>query len=92
VSTPFASIVQKRFPIACRHTTFGLLISTDPLYNRVYVSDVLRATSAAKAFSTLRAARNKLKGAFVVSVNSTRTFTVQDVLQVFFSLLSSNSP
>jgi hypothetical protein len=67
LSFPLATTGRKRFPIVCRHAAFEFLLSSDPLYNRFYVSDVLRATSAAKAISTLCAACNKHKETLLLS-------------------------
>ena len=57
----------------------GLTIASDQLSKRAYVSDIKNNSPASKLFSTPRATRNKIKGAYIISINGDPVFTKEDV-------------
>ena len=73
---PFDETITKTLKVTSRDSSFGLELATDPLYNRAYVVDVKNRSSAQRMFSTIKAARNKIKGAFIVSIDGEQVFTV----------------
>jgi hypothetical protein len=87
---PFAATISKTVPIRCSHPTFGILLSVDDLYKRVFVSSIIPTGSFSKAFSTKKAARNKSRGAFIVSINGSPVFTLDHALAAFSEIRNSN--
>ena len=55
--------------------SFGFDIATDELYNRAYISDVADKSCAAKMLSSRKAARNKIRGAYIVCIDSERVLS-----------------
>ena len=62
--------------------SFGFDIATDELYNRAYISDVADKSCAAKMLSSRKAARNKIRGAYIVFIDGERVFTKEDATRV----------
>lgn len=58
-------------------------MDTDRVSNRAYVCNLDDKSTAAKMFSSTKAARNAIKGAYVVSVDGKPTFTMADVIGCF---------
>ena len=88
---PFSQTLTKPLCVRCNHPTFGLRIALDVHNNRAFVSDILPRSSAAALFSTLKATKNKLKGAYVTAADDTVVFTEHDVYSVFRRLFDSSS-
>ena len=80
-ANPFAHTLTKHMPVRCQNPTFGLTVATDALFNRAYVSDVTDKSSAARMFSSVKAARNKIRGAYIVRVNATPIFTQEEAIE-----------
>ena len=59
-----------------------MVLNTDEVMNRVYVSDVKTKGSAIRAFSTRKAATNKIRGAYIVKIAGEIVFTVEEAKQV----------
>ena len=60
--------------------SYGFVLSDDVLLKRCYVSDVLRDSHASKLFSSRKATRNKIRGAYIIAINGDRVFSSADVL------------
>ncbi|KAG7373304.1 reverse transcriptase RNA-dependent DNA polymerase [Nitzschia inconspicua] len=75
---PFTRTIDKSFKIRCSHPTFGLTLTNDELFNRAYVQAIHRNSTIAKGFSTLKAANNKIRGAYITSINHHPVFTVEE--------------
>ncbi|KAG7369949.1 GAG-pre-integrase domain containing protein [Nitzschia inconspicua] len=75
---PFTWTIDKSFKIRCSHPTFGLTLTNDELFNRAYVQAIHRNSTIAKGFSTLKAANNKIRGAYITSINHHPAFTVEE--------------
>ena len=82
VTNPFSHTLSKVMKVKGRDSSFGLDVDTDVLYNRAYVSDVKQSSSAAGLFSSLKATRNKIRGAYIVSIAGEEVFTKADVDRV----------
>ncbi|KAG7373017.1 hypothetical protein IV203_033741 [Nitzschia inconspicua] len=75
---PFTRTIDTSFKIRCSHPTFGLLLTTDELFNRAYVQDIHRNSTIAKGFSTMKAANNKICGAYITLIIHHPVFTVEE--------------
>ena len=75
--SPFVTTTTLDIPVYCHHPTFGITLADDDVNGRVHVTDVLAGTSIANIYSTLRAARNAIRGAYVVAINDHPVFDQQ---------------
>ena len=76
--TPFASVISKTLVIDPSRS-HGLTISTDLLSNRAYVQDIQKDSPASKLFSTPKATNNKIRGAYLISIDGDPVYTADDV-------------
>jgi len=79
-SSPFSKTLSKPLVVQCSRHDFGLTLATDDLNNRCFVANVVPNSSAALLFSSLKATRNKIRGAYLVRVNDVDVFTLADAL------------
>jgi hypothetical protein len=77
--TPFADLLHTtiRPTDADSDPTFGLEIRDDEILQRAYIGDVTPKSAASRLFSSLRATRNKIRGAYVISIDNDRVFSAQ---------------
>ena len=88
--SPFVTTTTLDIPVCCQHPTFGLALADDDINGRVHVTDVLADTSIANLYSALRAARNAIRGAYVVAINDHPVFDHQDPSTLLQSLREDN--
>ena len=79
---PFAHTISKTIKATQRDSTFGMELDSDILYNRAYVSDIKGKSDTERVFSSAKAARNKIKGAYIVTIDGERVFTTADAKRV----------
>ena len=72
--TPFQQTLTRKLQVTCNSPTFGLNLSEDETNGRVFLEDINKNSSASKLFSSHKATRNKIRGAFIVSINGTQVF------------------
>ena len=81
-TNPFSHTLSRTLKVSDRDSSFGLNLATDELYNRAFVADIKNRSSAAHLFSSLRATRNKIRGAYIVSIDGEPVFTEDDARRV----------
>ena len=64
-------------PATC-HPFFGLKLVNDELLRQAYVKDIQSNSPAALLHSSLKSSRQKLWGAFLISINHHPVFTAQN--------------
>ena len=79
-SSPFSYTFARTMRVGCKKQNFGLTIETDDLNNRAYVLDIKDKSSASRIFSSLKATKNKIRGAYIVKINNIPVFTKGEVL------------
>jgi hypothetical protein len=84
--TPFSKIVHKSFIVRCQQDNFGLSLATDDLSRRVYIQKISRASTIAKGYSTMKAAHNAIRGAFIHTIAGTPVFSLEDATSEFTKL------
>lgn len=89
-SSPFAATVVKEVRVLCKDKTFGFAIESDEINNRAFVSDIKNKSSAAKLYSTHKATKNKIRGAYVVKINGIPIFTKDEALAALKKLRDWN--
>ena len=89
--SPFQDIMTKEIHVKCKSPTFGLQLDQDELNGRVFLKDVTKKSSAATMFSTWKATRNKVRGAYIVSINDQPVFDKQSALNVLESLVAKGT-
>ena len=89
-NSPFSHTLPKTLKVQCDDATYGLRIADDELRNRAFVQSVKDNSSARKMFSTMKAANNAIKGAYIVSVDNQPVFTKADVLTALRLLRDAN--
>lgn len=77
---PFAEVVKKNINRSCEHPQVGMQLATDPLYQRVYVSDFEKGNSSDKICSSYKATCRKFRGAFITEIQGTPIFSEEDAL------------
>ena len=65
---------------SCTDSTFGIEVASDDLSKRVHIRTVVPNKNASKLFSSLRATRNKIQGAYIVKIDDNRIFSQQDAI------------
>lgn len=78
-SSPFFHTIVKRLVPSCRSALFGFTIDTDDLNNRAFVAEIRYNSSASKLFSSHKATTNKIRGAYIISIDGTPVFTKDEV-------------
>ena len=75
--SPFSDLLHKRLSHTAKssHSTYGFSFADDPLMQKPYVEDIADKSDACRLFSNRRASRNRLRGAFLVSIDGDRIFT-----------------
>ena len=81
-TNPFAHTLSRKLTVSGRDSTFGLDLEDDILYNRAYVHEIQDRSSASRLFSSTKATRNKIRGAYIVSIDGERVFTKSDALRI----------
>ena len=76
--TPFPETVTKQITVKDKQK-IGIEVASDPLSKRAFLSDVKPKSPASQIYSTLRATKNKLQGAYFIAINGDPVFTAQDV-------------
>ena len=66
--TPFAKLLLKSLVPSKTFSdpSYGFVLADDVLLNRCYVSDVLKDSPASRLFSSCKATRNKIRGAYII--------------------------
>jgi hypothetical protein len=88
---PFANPLNKVLTIACTDPNFGLEFEQDSILGRAYVSAIHPKSSAASIFSSLKATRRKLLGAYILSVDDTPVFDAKQVQSKFEEIQASDA-
>ena len=61
---PFSKPISKKLKSPCTDPTFGMILATDELDQRLYIMSIAAKKSASKLFAILPATRSKIQGAF----------------------------
>jgi hypothetical protein len=91
-NNPFETVITKTFTVRCKQQNFGLSLATDILYHRAYVRHIGLHSTIAKGYSSMKAANNALRGAYLLSINGMKVFSVADVLSAFTGLRNQELP
>ncbi len=81
--SPFKHLRSYNVEIRCDHPTYGLSLATDTLLQRVYVHNLIPQTSASHLHSSHKASCNKIRGAYITSINDVPVFTLDDARMQF---------
>jgi len=76
--SPFSHLLHKRVAHTAKSSdpTYGFSFADDELLQKAYIEDISANSTACALYSNRRAARNKLRGAFLVStIDGDRIFT-----------------
>ena len=90
--SPFSHTLTKTLKVTCDDSTFGMQIGTDELNQRAYLRDIQRDSSVAKMFSSHKAACNKIRGAYIVSINGNPVFTQTDAIRELRKVFDTKAP
>ena len=88
---PFAKLISKKLKSICTDPTFGMVLATDELNQRVYIKSIAAKKSASKLFATLPATRNNIQGASIVEIDGVSVFTKDDATVSFSQLRDQGS-
>jgi hypothetical protein len=80
--SPFSDLLHKRLSHTAKssNSTYGFSFADDPLLQKPYVEDIADKSDACRLFSNRRATRNRLRGAFLVSIDGDRIFSSADAI------------
>ena len=81
-SNPFSHTISRTMRVCDRDSSFGFELGTDKLTDRAYVAEVKQKSSAEKLFSSRKATRNKIRGAYFVRIDNERVFTEDNVVRI----------
>ncbi|MCE2995760.1 MAG: hypothetical protein LW863_09190 [Flammeovirgaceae bacterium] len=70
--------------------TFGFNLNTDALNDRVYVKSISPTSSAAAIFGRPKSTNNKIRGAYIISINDTQIFTKEQAFHAFRKLFDNH--
>ena len=90
-ANPFSHTLSPKLVVKERDSSFGFIFATDKLYNRAYISDIKKKSDAERLFSTPQSTRNKIRGAYVVSIGGERVFTEADCIRVLQQLFDESA-
>eukprot|EP00980_Cylindrotheca_fusiformis_P004427 scaffold946_cov73-Cylindrotheca_fusiformis.AAC.2 len=90
-SSPYFHTILRPVKVTCRNREYGFEFATDTDNNRAFVANIKANSSAAKIFSSLRATNNKIRGAYIVSINGEPVFTIDEVLTALHDIRSSKA-
>ena len=76
--TPFPVVITKTIKSKLGENP-GISVNEDTLSKRAYISKIHDKSPLSKIFSTLKAARHKLQGAYILSINGDLVYTAEDV-------------
>ena len=88
---PFSYTISKDVDVQCTDPSFGFRLRVDEVNNRVFIDSILPRSTAARIHSSLKATNNKLRGAYIVGINGTPVFTLDDALHAFRSVRDDKS-
>ena len=88
-TNPFSHTFSKPLRVRCTSPTFGMTVKADMLNNRAYVGDIRKNSSTSKIFSSHKATCNKIRGAYIVSINHQKVFTQDDALRILKELFDA---
>ena len=89
-NNPFSHTISRTLKAGGKDETFGMEIATDELSNRAFVSHIKPNSRASKLFSSLKATNNKIRYAYIDSINGLSVFTRDDVLNALRKLHKDN--
>lgn len=89
-ASPFDETLVTSLTVSCKHPTFGLTLKEDEINGRTYVHHLIDKTSAAAMFSSYKAARRKLKGAYILAINKTPVFDLKSALDAIKTIRPNN--
>jgi hypothetical protein len=78
-TNPFSVLADETIPITCDHPTFGFELFTCNHRRRVAISGIIRDTTGAG----IRNGRRRYTGAFLVAINGTPVFSLEDATAAF---------
>ena len=62
--------------------SYGFIFEDDELLQRCYIKDVRDKSPASRLYSSRKATRNKVRGAYVLSINNNRVFTSDEAYKL----------
>ena len=94
-TSPFPKTFTKRItvdssPITTSPNCFGFVFQTDALNNRVFISEVLNKSDAARLCKSKNAKRSII-GAYVVAINDHPIYTQEEAIHKFHTLHHDNA-
>jgi hypothetical protein len=91
-NNPFSHTISCTLkPQARDNVTFGMEIATDILSQRAYLRDIKKNSSTSRLFSSHKATTNKIRGAYIVSIDGQRVFTKEDAIRILGKLSQDNA-
>lgn len=93
VATPSAHTLSRVLHVINHDPTFAFTYATDQLSNQAYVAEIpdTARSSAAQLLSSIKAARHKIIGAYVINMAGTPVFTVVEVRHACHRLYTDNT-
>ena len=79
---PFTESLEGSVTRYCDDPHRGLSFADDELYHRVYVKDIASNKSTSSLFGTIKAARKKIRGAYITEIAGERVFDQHDAIAV----------
>jgi hypothetical protein len=89
-ANPLSDTFPKKVKVTNTDALLGMELDNDVLFNRVYVRQVANQSDTQKMFSTIKATRNKIRGAYIISINGEPVFTKEDAIRVLEKLQTDN--
>jgi hypothetical protein len=88
---PFANIINKVIKINCEHPDFGLEFDQDSVIGQMYISSIQAKTNAVSLFLSLQSTHRKLIRAFILSIDDTPVFDINDTKKKILEIQASGA-
>eukprot|EP00980_Cylindrotheca_fusiformis_P027388 scaffold20299_cov224-Cylindrotheca_fusiformis.AAC.1 len=89
-SSPYFHTIIRQVRVQCHFREYGFKVATDEDNNRAFfVTNTKARSSASQIFSSHRATNNKIRGAYIVSIDGEPVFTASEVLNTLHRLRAS---
>jgi len=83
---PFSYAMVKGVQVTDDDPSYGLMLASDELNHRAYVTDVKENSAADKLYATHKSTLKNVKGAYLVGINRKRVFGKDDAISMLRQL------
>ena len=88
--SPFDKLLTRDVKVKCPHRNFGIDIAEDDITGRAFISKIKNKSSISSLFSTLKAANNAIKGAYITNIADFKIFDRKSALDALAAIAASN--